>query len=108
MARARTALAAVQSTTRARDGGNASHSARARSRATQPSSRRIPRRAGRQFHHTRLLHARLRGSPGASSRTGARVTAPRTERPKAPSFLRPVLALLAGLGIFVVIVFLGT
>jgi len=36
------------------------------------------------------------------------VTAPRTERPKAPSFLRPVLALLAGLGIFVVIVFLGT
>ena len=36
------------------------------------------------------------------------MTAPRTERPKAPSFLRPVLALLAGLGIFVVIVFLGT
>jgi hypothetical protein len=29
-------------------------------------------------------------------------------RPKAPSFLRPALALLAGLGIFVAIVFLGT
>lgn len=29
-------------------------------------------------------------------------------RPPAPSFLRPALALLAGLGIFVAIVFLGT
>lgn len=36
------------------------------------------------------------------------MTAPRTVAPKAPSFLRPALALLAGLGIFVAIVFLGT
>jgi hypothetical protein len=36
------------------------------------------------------------------------VTAPRAVAPKAPSFLRPALALLAGLGIFVAIVFLGT
>jgi hypothetical protein len=36
------------------------------------------------------------------------VTAPRTAPPKAPSFLRPALALLAGLGIFVAFVFLGT
>lgn len=36
------------------------------------------------------------------------MTAPRAVAPKAPSFLRPALALLAGLGIFVAIVFLGT
>jgi hypothetical protein len=36
------------------------------------------------------------------------VTAPVRVRPPAPSFLRPALALLAGLGIFVAIVFLGT
>jgi hypothetical protein len=36
------------------------------------------------------------------------VTAPRAAAPKAPPFLRPALALLAGLGIFVAVVFLGT
>jgi hypothetical protein len=36
------------------------------------------------------------------------VTAPAPVRPKPPSFLRPALALLAGLGIFVAIVFVGT
>ena len=36
------------------------------------------------------------------------MTAPAPVRPKAPSFLRPALALLAGLGLFVAIVFLGT
>ncbi len=36
------------------------------------------------------------------------MTAPVRARPPAPSFLRPALALLAGLGIFVAIVFLGT
>jgi len=36
------------------------------------------------------------------------VTAPVRVRPPAPTFLRPALALLAGLGIFVAIVFLGT
>ena len=36
------------------------------------------------------------------------MTAPMLERPKTPSFLRPALALLSGLGIFVAIVFLGT
>jgi len=36
------------------------------------------------------------------------VTAPTPVRPKPPSFLRPALALLSGLGIFVAIVFLGT
>jgi hypothetical protein len=36
------------------------------------------------------------------------VTAPVRTRPPAPSFLRPALALLSGLGIFVAIVFLGT
>lgn len=36
------------------------------------------------------------------------MTAPVRTRPPAPSFLRPALALLAGLGIFVAIVFLGT
>ena len=36
------------------------------------------------------------------------MTAPAPVRPKTPSFLRPALALLAGLGIFVAIVFLGT
>ncbi len=36
------------------------------------------------------------------------MTAPRAAPPKAPTFLRPALALLAGLGIFVAVVFLGT
>jgi hypothetical protein len=36
------------------------------------------------------------------------VTAPKLAAPKAPSFLRPALALLAGLGIFVAVVFLCT
>ena len=36
------------------------------------------------------------------------MTAPVRTRPPAPSFLRPALALLAGLGIFVAIVFFGT
>ena len=36
------------------------------------------------------------------------MTAPAPVAPKAPAFLRPALALLAGLGIFVVITVLGT
>ncbi|MEO8337332.1 MAG: hypothetical protein ABI664_20305 [bacterium] len=36
------------------------------------------------------------------------MTAPVRERPPTPTFLRPALALLAGLGIFVAIVFVGT
>ncbi|MEO5814447.1 MAG: hypothetical protein ABIT20_04100 [Gemmatimonadaceae bacterium] len=36
------------------------------------------------------------------------MTAPRAAAPKVPSFLRPALALLAGLGIFVAVVFVGT
>jgi hypothetical protein len=54
----------------------------------------------------------MRSSPafggGTTTRTGTRVTAPAPIAPKAPAFLRPALALLAGLGVFVAVVVLGT